>query len=140
MSGKGCCYSSCRSSSAPKVEVKKEVDVKPQQVAPAVPAIVQDVKAEPMKEVKVEAEPVKLFSHQIVKLSTSCNKYVAKWEVLPPASEGITGVTLAGATSATAHGIEVEVEFKPVEHPIEPLDNDRPIQCPLPEPSILIVP
>ncbi|CAI9103506.1 OLC1v1002002C1 [Oldenlandia corymbosa var. corymbosa] len=59
MSGKGCCYSSCRSSSAPKVEVKKEVDVKPQQVAPAVPAIVQHVKAEQVKEVKVEAEPVK---------------------------------------------------------------------------------
>ncbi|GMJ15111.1 hypothetical protein like AT1G31940 [Hibiscus trionum] len=39
--------------------------------------------------------------------------------------------------STTANGIEVAVEFKPVEHPIEPLDNDRPIQCPLPEPSIL---
>jgi hypothetical protein len=33
----------------------------------------------------------------------------------------------------------VAVEFKPVEHPVEPLDHDRPIQCPLPEPSILNV-
>lgn len=45
----------------------------------------------------------------------------------------------ATATTAVCHGIEVAVEFKPVEHPIEPLDNDRPIQCPLPEPSILNV-
>ncbi|KAH7834286.1 hypothetical protein Vadar_014558 [Vaccinium darrowii] len=54
-------------------------------------------------------------------------------EALPPNSED------AGATTApaAAHGIEVAVEFKPVEHPTEPYDNDRPIQCPLPEPSIL---
>ncbi|KAL5561211.1 hypothetical protein UlMin_030958 [Ulmus minor] len=37
----------------------------------------------------------------------------------------------------SAQGIEVAVEFKPVEQPNAPLDNDRPIQCPLPEPSIL---
>ncbi|OWM64684.1 uncharacterized protein LOC116192738 [Punica granatum] len=55
-------------------------------------------------------------------------------EVLPSNSE-IAGS--ATATTAISHGIEVAVEFKPVEHPIEPLDNDRPIQCPLPEPSIL---
>ncbi|XP_022717098.1 uncharacterized protein LOC111275821 [Durio zibethinus] len=55
-------------------------------------------------------------------------------EVLPPNSD-VAGT--AAAATATAHGIEVAVEFKPVEHPIEPLDNDRPIQCPLPEPSIL---
>ncbi|XP_052171047.1 uncharacterized protein LOC127787180 [Diospyros lotus] len=51
-------------------------------------------------------------------------------EVVPPNLE-------EGAASATGHGIEVAVEFKPLEHPAEPLDNDRPIQCPLPEPSIL---
>ncbi|KAG2326686.1 hypothetical protein Bca4012_035624 [Brassica carinata] len=39
--------------------------------------------------------------------------------------------------AGSAHGIEVSTEFKPLEHPIEPLDNDQPIQCPLPEPSIL---
>lgn len=63
------------------------------------------------------------------------NRVQDEREVLPPNSE-ITGV----ATSASvSHGIEVAVEFKPVEHPVEPLDNDRPIQCPLPEPSILNV-
>ncbi|XP_023005793.1 uncharacterized protein LOC111498687 isoform X1 [Cucurbita maxima] len=50
-----------------------------------------------------------------------------------PESTGVSDTTAAAAS----HGIEVAVEFKPVEHPIEPLDNDRPIQCPLPEPSIL---
>ncbi|KAK7307345.1 hypothetical protein VNO77_40316 [Canavalia gladiata] len=56
-------------------------------------------------------------------------------EVIPPNSE--VAAAVASAATATSHGIEVTVEFKPVEHPIEPLDNDRPIQCPLPEPSIL---
>ncbi|KAM3264024.1 hypothetical protein P3L10_001018 [Capsicum annuum] len=58
-------------------------------------------------------------------------------EVLPPNTETIGAATLAGASSINPHGIEIAVEFKPVEHPTEPLHNDRPIQCPLPEPSIL---
>ncbi|XP_059641130.1 uncharacterized protein LOC132283221 [Cornus florida] len=58
-------------------------------------------------------------------------------EVLPPNAEATGAATVAGVASAVAHGIEVAVEFKPVEHPTEPPDNDRPIQCPLPEPSIL---
>ncbi|XP_068635691.1 uncharacterized protein [Aristolochia californica] len=37
----------------------------------------------------------------------------------------------------TAHGIEGAVEFKPIERPMEPLDNDQPVRCPLPDPSIL---
>lgn len=57
-------------------------------------------------------------------------------QVLPPNPEVSATTT---ATGAGAHGIELAVEFKPVEHPIEPLDNDLPIQCPLPEPSILNV-
>lgn len=60
-------------------------------------------------------------------------------EVLPPNTETIGAVTLAGASSINPHGIEIAVEFKPVEHPTEPLHNDRPILCPLPEPSILNV-
>ncbi|KAF7829172.1 uncharacterized protein G2W53_020336 [Senna tora] len=55
-------------------------------------------------------------------------------EVLPSNSEASAA---ASAVTPTSHGIEVVVEFKPVEHPTEPLDNDRPVQCPLPEPSIL---
>lgn len=46
---------------------------------------------------------------------------------------------MTGAAFAVGHGIEVAVEFKPVEHPAEPLTSDQPIQCPLPEPSILNV-
>lgn len=63
-------------------------------------------------------------------------------EVLPPASEATTGAVAAAASasaSAAPHGIEIASEFKPVERPSEPLDNDQPIQCPLPEPSILNV-
>ena len=45
-----------------------------------------------------------------------------------------------GSTPPTAaHGVEVGVELKPVEHPVEPLNNDQPVKCPLPEPSILNV-
>lgn len=58
---------------------------------------------------------------------------------LPPTIEGGDASAVAGTAFAVGHGIEVEIEFKPVEHPIEPLDYDQPIQCPLPEPSILNV-
>ncbi|KAI4367943.1 hypothetical protein MLD38_016564 [Melastoma candidum] len=44
---------------------------------------------------------------------------------------------VAAAATSISHGVGVAVELKPVEHPVEPLDNDHPIQCPLPEPSIL---
>ncbi|KAL9668537.1 hypothetical protein QQ045_006071 [Rhodiola kirilowii] len=44
---------------------------------------------------------------------------------------------IAGVPTVASHGIEIAVEFKPVEHPVEPLDHDQPVQCPLPEPSIL---
>lgn len=54
---------------------------------------------------------------------------------MPPTSDAANAANAA----ASSHGIEVAVEFKPVEHPNEPLDNDSPIQCPLPEPSILNV-
>lgn len=55
-------------------------------------------------------------------------------QALPPDAE-----IASSAAAATSHGIEVAVEFKPVEHPIEPLDNAQPVKCPLPEPSILNV-
>ncbi|KAG0472844.1 hypothetical protein HPP92_014701 [Vanilla planifolia] len=41
------------------------------------------------------------------------------------------------SSAASASGYEVAVGFKPVEHPIEPLNHDQPVRCPLPEPSIL---
>ncbi|XP_043694275.1 uncharacterized protein LOC122644986 [Telopea speciosissima] len=48
-----------------------------------------------------------------------------------------TSTTTTAAAAAASHGIEVDIEFKAVEHPIEPLANDQPVKCPLPEPSIL---
>ncbi|KAL6633722.1 hypothetical protein ACP70R_026393 [Stipagrostis hirtigluma subsp. patula] len=43
----------------------------------------------------------------------------------------------AAVPAESPHGIEVGVEFKPVERPVEPLNLDQPVKCPLPEPSIL---
>lgn len=60
-------------------------------------------------------------------------------EVFPPNSDAVDAATTAGAPSVTPNGIEIAVEFKPVEHPMEPLNIDRPIQCPFPEPSTLNV-
>lgn len=45
----------------------------------------------------------------------------------------------SSAPADVAHGIEAAVEFKPVEHPTEPVNRDQPVRCPLPEPSILNV-
>ncbi|XP_022881090.1 uncharacterized protein LOC111398421 [Olea europaea var. sylvestris] len=69
-------------------------------------------------------------------LNRACRE-LSNWderEVLPSSSEATSAVTEAAAAT---HGIEVAMGFKPVEHPTKPLDNDQPIQCPLPEPSIL---
>ncbi|XP_039057014.1 uncharacterized protein LOC120200181 [Hibiscus syriacus] len=56
--------------------------------------------------------------------------------VMPP-NPDVAATADAASATATAHGIEVAVEFKPFERPIEPLDSDRMISAPLPEPSIL---
>lgn len=45
----------------------------------------------------------------------------------------------AAVPAESPHGIEVGVEFKPVERPVEPVNLDQPVKCPLPEPSILHV-
>lgn len=60
-------------------------------------------------------------------------------EVLPLSLEATSAATIATAVSIAKHGIEITFEFKPVAHPMEPLDLDRPIPCPLPEPSMLNV-
>ncbi|THU72428.1 hypothetical protein C4D60_Mb04t12020 [Musa balbisiana] len=51
---------------------------------------------------------------------------------LPPNMEESSCVPTAGS-----HGFEDAIEFKPVEHPSEPLVRDQPVTCPQPEPSIL---
>ncbi|KAJ0970867.1 hypothetical protein J5N97_018826 [Dioscorea zingiberensis] len=41
------------------------------------------------------------------------------------------------AAACSVHGIEIAVELKPVEHPMEPLEQDHPVQCPQPDASVL---
>ncbi|KAJ4746405.1 cystic fibrosis transmembrane conductance regulator [Rhynchospora pubera] len=55
-------------------------------------------------------------------------------ETVIPNSEAADSVP---TTEAPSHGIGLALEFKPVEHPVEPVNHDQPIKCPLPEPSIL---
>lgn len=38
-----------------------------------------------------------------------------------------------------SHGVEGEVEFWPIEHPMEPSDEDRPVKCPMPDSSVINV-
>ncbi|CAA7020379.1 unnamed protein product [Microthlaspi erraticum] len=54
---------------------------------------------------------------------------------LPPSTSDL--VASINTQTSSTHGIEEVTEFKPVDHPMEPLEDDQPIQCPLPEPSIL---
>jgi hypothetical protein len=35
--------------------------------------------------------------------------------------------------------VETEIDFKPIEHPPEPPEEDLPIKCPIPDPLALIV-
>lgn len=37
------------------------------------------------------------------------------------------------------HAVEFDVEFWPVEHPMEPQDEDRPVRCPIPTSSVVNV-
>ncbi|XP_042430069.1 uncharacterized protein LOC122016744 isoform X1 [Zingiber officinale] len=43
------------------------------------------------------------------------------------------------STSTCKDNDNSRAEFKPIEHPLEPSNHDRPIRCPLPDPSILNV-
>ena len=35
--------------------------------------------------------------------------------------------------------VEVDMEFWPVEHPMEPPDEDRPVKCPMPDSTVINV-
>ncbi|XP_004504605.1 uncharacterized protein [Cicer arietinum] len=35
------------------------------------------------------------------------------------------------------HGVDINTDFFPVEHPMEPPDEDRPVKCPMPESSVI---
>ncbi|TVU28119.1 hypothetical protein EJB05_19628, partial [Eragrostis curvula] len=60
-------------------------------------------------------------------------------EVVETLAPNISTVDSASAAvpAESPHSIDVGIEFKPVEHPVEPLNLDQPVKCPLPEPSIL---
>ncbi|CAH9077473.1 unnamed protein product [Cuscuta europaea] len=49
----------------------------------------------------------------------------------------VAGVDMVAA--ATTHDVErAAVEFKPIEHPDEPLINEAPVQCPFPELPVIL--
>lgn len=60
-------------------------------------------------------------------------------ETLPPNMSTGGESDPAAVPAESPHGIEVGAEFKPVERPVEPVNLDQPVKCPLPEPSILHV-
>ncbi|XP_038697745.1 uncharacterized protein LOC119995345 isoform X2 [Tripterygium wilfordii] len=35
------------------------------------------------------------------------------------------------------HGVHFNIEFGPLEHPMEPPDEDRPVKCPMPSSSVI---
>lgn len=35
--------------------------------------------------------------------------------------------------------VEVDMDFWPVEHPMEPPDEDQPVKCPMPDSSVINV-
>lgn len=37
------------------------------------------------------------------------------------------------------HRVDFYIEFKPIEHPLEPTDEDRPVKCPMHNSSVLNV-
>ncbi|XP_043720271.1 uncharacterized protein LOC122667876 isoform X2 [Telopea speciosissima] len=41
-----------------------------------------------------------------------------------------------GVDMQGGHGLELDLEFKPIEHPVEPSDEDRPVKCPMPGSSV----
>ena len=36
-------------------------------------------------------------------------------------------------------GVEYNAEFWPIEHPVEPPDEDQPVKCPMPDSSVIKV-
>ncbi|KAF5949928.1 hypothetical protein HYC85_011921 [Camellia sinensis] len=42
-----------------------------------------------------------------------------------------------GSMDLCQNGVECNTEFGPVEHPIEPPDEDQPVKCPMPDSSVM---
>ncbi|KAJ7516878.1 hypothetical protein O6H91_21G002800 [Diphasiastrum complanatum] len=52
-------------------------------------------------------------------------------------AEAATGSDMEAPCPQSQNGVDPVEEFVPVEHPLEPPDNDRPVRCPPPEPCII---
>ncbi|KAG9457680.1 hypothetical protein H6P81_002188 [Aristolochia fimbriata] len=69
--------------------------------------------------------------------------YRRSHSALPEDKNG-TGVRAAegsketGCSKANGHGhvMEIDIDFVPIEHPVEPPDEDRPLKCPMPNSSV----
>ncbi|XP_059659156.1 uncharacterized protein LOC132305542 isoform X2 [Cornus florida] len=66
----------------------------------------------------------------------SCESDFDKESLIPVIDE-TRETRLRGGMDVHQNGFQSEVEFWPVEHPIEPLDEDRPVKCPMPDSSII---
>ncbi|KAF8378839.1 hypothetical protein HHK36_030188 [Tetracentron sinense] len=60
-----------------------------------------------------------------------------KKETQVPVRDDIREIGCSGDASVGRHGVESDVEFKPIEHPAEPPDEDWPLKCPMPDFSVL---
>ncbi|KAJ7555776.1 hypothetical protein O6H91_05G057100 [Diphasiastrum complanatum] len=49
----------------------------------------------------------------------------------------VSGLVKEPSCALSSNGVDPLEEFVPVEHPMEPRHNDKPIRCPLPEPCIV---
>lgn len=48
-------------------------------------------------------------------------------------------VAASSEASTRSTGTEDRTGFEPIEHPLEPPDEDRPVKCPIPTPAVLDV-
>ncbi|KAI9386972.1 hypothetical protein POPTR_010G101500v4 [Populus trichocarpa] len=84
-----------------------------------------------------------------LRLSLCMRSHIANATSLPSEKNESHGVPLiieSGETRARGgymdlqhhhHPVEFDVEFWPVEHPMEPQDEDRPVKCPMPTSSVI---
>ncbi|KAH7444356.1 hypothetical protein KP509_02G075000 [Ceratopteris richardii] len=54
-----------------------------------------------------------------------------------PDEKEITSIAKEPQPPVSIHTGQVADEFSPVDHPMEPPENDRPVRCPPPEPCII---
>ncbi|XP_077241006.1 uncharacterized protein LOC143881665 isoform X2 [Tasmannia lanceolata] len=70
----------------------------------------------------------------IISMGFSCGDGLDGKESKIPSSGKVEETSHSGKGS---HSIELDVEFEPIDHPLEPFDEDRPVKCPMPNSSVL---